>query len=130
MIMSEETEFERNKKALRDYILNNKEKVAKDLEEMREKSNQNNMSPKEKEYNRFKQVCMIKNNAKQKAEELVWKFGKSINKLEMTYSQAKECALIAVDEIIENLVDLSNGEFTFISNVQYWQEVKQEIELL
>ena len=44
MIMSEETEFERNKKALRDYILNNKEKVAKDLEEMREKSNKNNMS--------------------------------------------------------------------------------------
>jgi hypothetical protein len=41
-----------------------------------------------------------------------------------------QCALIAVDEIIEVLVDLSNGEFTYIHNVEYWQEVKQEIEKL
>jgi hypothetical protein len=40
----------------------------------------------------------------------------------------KQCALIAVDEIIKTLVELSNGEFTFIHNVQYWQEVKREIE--
>jgi hypothetical protein len=43
---------------------------------------------------------------------------------------AKQCALIAVDEVIENLVELSNGEFTFIHNVEYWQEVKQEIQNL
>lgn len=80
------------------------------------------MSPKEKEYNRFKQVCMIKNNAKQKAEELVWKFGKSINKLEMTYSQSKECALIAVEELILN---------SFPGVIKcHWEEVKQEIEKL
>lgn len=42
--------------------------------------------------------------------------------------EAKQCALIAVDEIIEVLVDLSNGEFTYIHNVEYWQEVKQFIE--
>ena len=41
--------------------------------------------------------------------------------------KAKQCALIAVDEVIENLVELSNGEFTFIHNVEYWQEVKKEI---
>ena len=45
-------------------------------------------------------------------------------------SEAKKRALIAVDEIIENLVDLSNGEFTFIHNVEYWQEVKEEINRL
>jgi Mn-dependent DtxR family transcriptional regulator len=43
---------------------------------------------------------------------------------------AKRLAIIAVDEIIENLVELSNGVFTFIHNVEYWQEVKQEIEKL
>ena len=50
--------------------------------------------------------------------------------VEMNFFQAKQCALKAVDEIIENLVELSNGEFTFIHNVEYWQEVKKEIELL
>jgi len=43
---------------------------------------------------------------------------------------SKLSALIAVDEIIEVLVDLSNGEFTYIHNVENWQEVKQEIEEL
>jgi hypothetical protein len=33
--------FQKAKLALRKYLLNNKEKVVKDLEEMREKSNQN-----------------------------------------------------------------------------------------
>ena len=40
----------------------------------------------------------------------------------------KYSALIAVDEIIEVLVDLSNGEFIYIRDVEYWQEVKQFIE--
>lgn len=43
---------------------------------------------------------------------------------------AKWCVLIAVDEIIDVLVDLSFSEFTFINDVVYWQEVKQEIEKL
>jgi hypothetical protein len=43
---------------------------------------------------------------------------------------AKKCALITVDEVIDNLVDLSNGEFIFIYQVDYWKEVKQEIENL
>ena len=45
-------------------------------------------------------------------------------------THVKQCALIAVNEIIKNLVDLSNGDFIFIFNVQYWQEVKQEINKL
>lgn len=43
------------------------------------------------------------------------------------YRTAKQCALISVNEIIGNLVELSNGEFTFINNVEYYQDVKQEI---
>jgi hypothetical protein len=45
---------------------------------------------------------------------------------------AKQCALIAVDEIlkltpIENKLSLT--DYSYI-NFKYWQEVKQEIELL
>lgn len=70
----------------------------------------------------------------EKAEELFGKFAMYL-RANLRYDEeanedAKQCALIAVDEIIENLVELSNGEFTFIHNVEYWQEVKQEIELL
>jgi hypothetical protein len=40
--------------------------------------------------------------------------------------RAKNCALIAVDEILKNNKIL----FEDVLNEQYWQEVKQEIELL
>ena len=65
---------------------------------------------------------------KEKAEQLylkyhnLWINGNSII--------AKQCALIAVDEILKVLVDLCDGVFTFIYDVQYWDEVKQEIEKL
>lgn len=49
---------------------------------------------------------------------------------EAQHESAKQCALIAVEEIIKNLIELSNGDFTFIHNVEYWQEVKQKIENL
>jgi len=40
-----------------------------------------------------------------------------------THNEAKQCALIAIDEIRDNL--------PLISDIQeYWQEVKQEIEKL
>jgi hypothetical protein len=32
--------------------------------------------------------------------------------------------------MITKLVELSNGEFTFIHDVEYYQQVKQEIEKL
>lgn len=58
-------------------------------------------------------------NSKDKAEELIEKF----NIPHPFQNLAKQCALIAVDEIINNL--------PLISEIQeYWQEVKQEIELL
>jgi hypothetical protein len=66
---------------------------------------------------------------KEKAKELVYKFDDT---MEFSTPQrfAKKCALIVVDEIIKILVELSNGEFTFIYNVQYWEEVKNEINKL
>jgi hypothetical protein len=53
---------------------------------------------------------------KEKAIELVEKF--RISKA-ITESYSKQCALIAVDEILKLRV-----------NIPYWQEVKKEIELL
>lgn len=70
----------------------------------------------------------------EKANELYSKYDDLLNKdfgnPIVFDNQLKQCALIAVDEMIENLVELSNGEFTFIYKVEYWEEVKQEIENL
>jgi len=69
---------------------------------------------------------------KEKAEELVGKYvsfvkGKIL--FQLTMESAKQCALIAVDEIIE----LHKGMFMSErenQNESYWQEVKKEIEAL
>lgn len=42
----------------------------------------------------------------------------------------KNHSLVTVDEMIKFLVDLSDGNFTFIYNVEYWKEVSKEIEKL
>jgi hypothetical protein len=71
-------------------------------------------------------------NPKEKAEELVNKFYSKVDEERLLvnkyWSNAKCCALIAVDEIINSIViiDLTTAENQFI----YWQEVKQEIENL
>lgn len=57
---------------------------------------------------------------KEKAKELVEKYDLTLTYLE-SKSKAKQCALIAVDEII-----LSSNYF----EIYYWKEVKQEIEKL
>jgi len=67
--------------------------------------------------------------AKEKASDLVFICGKSITNLNMNYQQAKQCALIVVDEII------NIGYWTFMESggkqeQEYWQEVKTEIEKL
>jgi hypothetical protein len=54
---------------------------------------------------------------REKAVELVHKFGME----NQYYERAKQCALIAVDEIIYAV----EGKYD-----QYWLEVKQEIEKL
>jgi hypothetical protein len=47
---------------------------------------------------------------------------------------AKRCALIAVDEIIEEILENWYGEYINIEwekdRIEYWQEVKQEIQKL
>ena len=78
--------------------------------------------------------------AKEKARELVDKFEPYV----IRYTQddvvgyldqetpileyQKQCALIAVDELIEVACDISDYDEAVTK--EYWQEVKQEIELL
>ena len=67
---------------------------------------------------------------KQKAEELVDIY---YNKSELLFEvlsfiQAKECALIAVDEILFALKYDMNEPTS--GSIKYWKQVKQEIELL
>ena len=72
--------------------------------------------------------------AKEKAKELVKKYLCKI--IEFAYAEthykelAKQCALIAVDEIlIEYRVLMIETAFCY-DQFKYWQEVKQEIERL
>ena len=62
---------------------------------------------------------------KEKAKEL---FDKMLNEIDKTcddYFTAKQCALMAVDEILK--VSLF---FKLIAETEYWEEVKKEIEKL
>jgi hypothetical protein len=67
---------------------------------------------------------------KEKAEELVNKFYEIENNSDyfgVNWKIAKQCALIAVDEVIQQLTPIEkapNNKSAF----QYWQEVKNEIE--
>jgi hypothetical protein len=69
---------------------------------------------------------------KEKAKELVdkfkhqvrWKMGQ-----EDVLKRAKQCALIAVDEIIAQ-IEPSVSMDVISARIKYWQEVKQEIEKL
>ncbi len=67
---------------------------------------------------------------KEKAEDLVLKFRELPQEGTMMFYLAfeisKQCALIAVDEILNNV----NGALDYESDIEYWKEVKQEIELL
>ena len=70
---------------------------------------------------------------KEKAEELVKKMYSvhSNSASDITLHFAKECALVAVDEIINT--DMLIDEDTYVmtpSYLQFWQEVKNEIEKL
>jgi hypothetical protein len=70
---------------------------------------------------------------RQKAEELVRKyysFGLNNPAQSFSWYECKQCALIAVDEII--LANPHSNTFTNVeySTMEYWKEVKQEIEKL
>lgn len=72
---------------------------------------------------------------KEKAQELVNKFREFADGIDsetdrfspnIEKKNAKHCALIAVDEILNNNKIL----FEDVLNDQYWEEIKQEIKLL
>jgi hypothetical protein len=74
---------------------------------------------------------------KEKAEELftTYRFSLSIPNAplgDLKDSIAKQCALIAVDEILNNDVGYNAYDGVIGNNIwidiEYWQEVKQEIE--
>jgi hypothetical protein len=71
--------------------------------------------------------------SKEKANEL---FGKYYSRIEHTLSEehspherfiCKQCALVAVDEIINNLV---YSPTDYGASITFWQQVKKEIEKL
>ena len=70
-------------------------------------------------------------NEKEKAKELVDRFSypDKINAPMTRDKQAKQCALICVDETIEALMELHQDVRTR-SLLIYWQELKQEIKKL
>ena len=70
---------------------------------------------------------------KAKAEELHNKFYKINEGVNLIYfEEAKQCALIAVDEILNGYefdsLDIEHKRI--MDNINYWDEVKQEIENL
>jgi hypothetical protein len=65
---------------------------------------------------------------KLKAEELVDKFQFILTEKQF----GKQCALIAVDEILDELLEIvtvTSSKY-IIKHINYYQEIKQEIELL
>jgi hypothetical protein len=75
---------------------------------------------------------------KEKAQELIGKCldifinDKDEHYTETAWRLSKQCALTAVDEILNNFGLTANGQTFFTEHraVQYYQEVKQEIEKL
>jgi hypothetical protein len=70
---------------------------------------------------------------KEKAEELVKKMYliHSNSASEITMYFAKQCALIAVDEILWEIIKYADNSKEYVTeNTNYWQKVKQEIEKL
>jgi hypothetical protein len=85
------------------------------------------------------------NFAKEKADELIKKYSDFVSGYigssmltnteypEAILNNAKQCALIAVDEIIFNIdatIFYHKDSNALPLNKEYWQEVKQEIEKL
>ena len=72
---------------------------------------------------------------KEKAKELTLKFMKIDSDSEQFYEfeiklfYAQRCVLIAVDEILDANIPITESEYAD-SFYEYWQEVKQEIEEL
>ena len=66
---------------------------------------------------------------KEKAIELFDKFNKPDTTHYPYVHNAQQCALIAVDEILQALPPFEYG-LEFVAKIDFWTEVKQEIEKL
>jgi hypothetical protein len=70
---------------------------------------------------------------KEKAQELYFKFYSKIPSIQdegqMQDEASKQCALIAVDEMLEEIKDSADKEIVVL-RIIYWEKVKQEIEKL
>ena len=73
-----------------------------------------------------------KDKAKELANKFVFKSIFDMTDLELIEARqiAKQCALIAVDEIIQAVKKDSDFTITYQLAKQYWQQVKQEIQAL
>ena len=71
---------------------------------------------------------------KEKAKELIDKYKKQLDTATPTLYrpiyQAKQCALIAVDEILNLMIKTFKWDINYNGNIDYWQEVKTEINKL
>jgi hypothetical protein len=65
-------------------------------------------------------------NPKEKAEELVDRFYNEVRYMQ----RSKECALIAVDEVLKAIPEASDYDSRYNHELVYWQLVKEEIEKL
>lgn len=74
--------------------------------------------------------------SKEKAKELVDKYRKYVDdgrhngfySGEITFNNQKQCALIAVDEIIRAIPDASDNDSPYNDELLWWKEVRHEIE--
>lgn len=66
---------------------------------------------------------------REKAQELLIQM--QFQSQPLMFNQAKKCALIAVDEIIKSGLLLDSSVYVMVStSIDFWQQVKQEIEQL
>lgn len=74
----------------------------------------------------------MEKSAKEKAEELVDKFYNVQASQPCSWSEAKQCALICSDTVINELIKQNPNyeKNTYWSVIDYWQEVKRKIELI
>jgi hypothetical protein len=69
---------------------------------------------------------------KEKAKELFDKFLMQIpnNEMSLEYEASIQCALIAVDEIIDNWKSEATIQYPYGLVINYWYKVKEEIKAL
>jgi hypothetical protein len=66
---------------------------------------------------------------KEKAREIVYKMEKDFQYF-ASREIAKQHALIAVDEILNLMINNFKWDINYNGNIEYWQQVKQEIQAL